>query len=142
MSGTGARPQGSPLVPFAPAAVAPAAAPSLEALRWRKRVIVVVAPSAADARLQGQRRELETLVARADDGDLHLAFVAGAQVDGLAGSAAELRRRLHVPADAFSVVLVGKDGGVKLSEPGVTPAARFAELIDAMPMRRDEMRPR
>ena len=43
-------------------------------------------------------------------------------------------------AGAFAAVLVGKDGGEKFrSEGPVSPEVLF-EIIDAMPMRRREMR--
>jgi hypothetical protein len=40
------------------------------------------------------------------------------------------------------VLLIGKDGGVKLRAEEPLPAAEFFALIDTMPMRRREMRER
>ena len=40
----------------------------------------------------------------------------------------------------FAVRLIGSDGGVRLSSDGVIPAARLAATIDAMSMRRQEMK--
>ena len=42
--------------------------------------------------------------------------------------------------DDFTCMLVGKDGGVKLSSDTPVPAERLSDVIDAMPMRRREMR--
>lgn len=53
--------------------------------------------------------------------------------------AESLRRRFRVTADEFRVVLIGKDGTVKLSESVVELPDIFA-LIDSMPMRQREMR--
>ena len=52
------------------------------------------------------------------------------------------RTRLHIAPTAFTVILLGKDGGEKFrfSTP-VTPDQLF-QLIDAMPMRQQEMRNR
>ena len=52
--------------------------------------------------------------------------------------AENLRRRFRVKADEFRVVLIGKDGTVKLSESAVNLSDIFA-LIDSMPMRQQEM---
>jgi hypothetical protein len=52
---------------------------------------------------------------------------------------AGLRRRFNVGPGGFRALLIGKDGGVKLDQPNVIPAARLSAVIDAMPMRRDEM---
>lgn len=42
-------------------------------------------------------------------------------------------------ANGFEVLLIGKDGGVRLRQPRpITPEALFAK-IDAMPMQRREM---
>ena len=42
---------------------------------------------------------------------------------------------------AFEVLLVGKDGGVKLRRSGPVDCREISALIDAMPMRREEMKP-
>jgi hypothetical protein len=44
------------------------------------------------------------------------------------------------PRAAFEVLLVGKDGGVKLRREAPVAVSEIAALIDAMPMRREEMR--
>jgi hypothetical protein len=43
---------------------------------------------------------------------------------------------------AFEVLLVGKDGRVKLRRDAPVAASEIAALIDTMPMRQDEMRRR
>ncbi len=43
------------------------------------------------------------------------------------------------PHAVFEVLLVGKDGTVKLRRDGVVAAAEITALIDTMPMRRQEM---
>ncbi len=61
---------------------------------------------------------------------------------GTGPEATALRKRLRLPPEAFRAVLIGKDGGSKLvSEEPIPPQTLFA-TIDAMPMRKDEMRTR
>lgn len=43
------------------------------------------------------------------------------------------------PAD-FVIILVGKDGGVKLRQEEYTPMGDIFDLIDSMPMRQREMK--
>lgn len=109
--------------------------PHLDALRWTSRILVVVAPDAGDPRLARQRRIFEAARggARARD----LVWIEGA---GRTAEADELRRRFGVAPDAFRALLVGKDGGAKLSSAEPIAAERLFGEIDAMPMRRDEMR--
>jgi hypothetical protein len=51
-----------------------------------------------------------------------------------------LRERFRVPSGAFSIILVGKDGGVKLDRQDRTSLEEIFALIDSMPMRQQEMR--
>ena len=50
------------------------------------------------------------------------------------------RKRFAMPDDAFEVVLVGKDGGVKERRKAVFETEELFGIIDAMPMRMREMR--
>ena len=115
-----------------------------EGARWSKRLLVLTAegPEAAVQRslVAAEQEGLE-------DRDLTV-FVVGAEVEVVAGNratdplppAAAFRQRFDLPDRGFQVVLVGKDGGVKLrrDEP-LVPRDLWA-VIDAMPMRMREMR--
>jgi len=50
------------------------------------------------------------------------------------------RERFELPSDVFEVVLVGKDGGVKERRSEALNPGELWAIIDAMPMRIDEMR--
>jgi Domain of unknown function (DUF4174) len=118
-------------------AAAPAIAGSLDSYRGRARVLVLSAPDAADAQLKAQRVALGSVRAGAAARDLVVLEAVGTGAEARA-----LRARLALPADRFRAVLVGKDGGAKLTaDAPVAPQTLFA-TIDAMPMRRAEMRER
>ena len=51
-----------------------------------------------------------------------------------------LRKRFDVNQGQFNVILVGKDGGVKLNRQDKIDLQNIFALIDAMPMRQEEMR--
>ncbi len=53
---------------------------------------------------------------------------------------AEMREGLGVEADETAILLVGKDGGVKRRWSGAVAPGEVFALVDAMPMRRREMR--
>ncbi|MER2266350.1 DUF4174 domain-containing protein [Methylobacterium oxalidis] len=107
----------------------------LAAHLWKARVLVVSAPGPEDGRLRAQRTILAE--ARAGTGERDLVTL---EAVGGGAEATALRRRLNLPADAFRAVLVGKDVGAKLSSAEPIPPERLFATIDAMPMRRDEMR--
>ena len=52
----------------------------------------------------------------------------------------KLRGSFHVPADEFAIVLIGKDGGEKLRRHTPLTVRELNAVIDAMPMRQQEMR--
>jgi len=48
--------------------------------------------------------------------------------------------RYDIPRNTFSVVLIGKDGGVKMRKNDLVTTKEIFDLIDSMPMRQQEMR--
>lgn len=131
----------------------PGASLDLAEHRWRHRLLLLFAPTADDARYREQLERLEPRAADLDERDLLVVHLLAASPGDAAGrpedpvggaeDAARLRDAFTdaEPSD-FRVVLVGKDGGGKgrWAEP-VDLDAVFA-MIDAMPMRRREMRER
>ncbi len=116
---------------------ASAARDPLAAQRWRARILVVSAPSAGDAGLKAQRAALGPVRDGLAERNLMVMEAVGTGPEATA-----LRKRLRLPPEAFRAVLIGKDGGSKLvSEEPIPPQTLFA-TIDAMPMRKDEMRTR
>ena len=103
---------------------------------WTSRVLVVTAPSEADPQLVAQRRIYDEGRAGAIERDLVMVVAVG---DSPQASA--LRRRFGLSA-GFQVVLVGKDGSAKLASDKAVSINRLFALIDAMPMRRQEMQTR
>lgn len=114
-----------------------ASAAPLDAYRDRARVLVLSAPDAADAQLKAQRAALGPVRGGVDERDLVVLEAVGSNPEARA-----LRTALGLPDDSFRAVLVGKDGGAKLTAAAPIPPQRLFATIDAMPMRRSEMRER
>jgi hypothetical protein len=120
---------------LAAAAAAPAAAGGdpLSPLQWKKRALLVFAPDAQNDALLRQRQ-----LFRADPrGTQERDFVLIEAVGG-APASETLRRRFGVSPLEFRAILVGKDGGGKLSSRAPIGLERLYREIDAMPMRRQE----
>ncbi|MCJ2093714.1 DUF4174 domain-containing protein [Methylobacterium sp. J-072] len=109
----------------------------LDAYRWRSRVLVLSAPDAADADLRAQRAALGPMRGGAAERDLVVLEAVGTGAEAQA-----LRAQLSLPADEFRAVLVGKDGGAKLTAAAPIPPQTLFATIDAMPMRRGEIQGR
>jgi hypothetical protein len=101
--------------------------------QWENRLLIIFAEEESDLRLSEQRRLIGPGIARLQQRDVMVVEVVGAD---------PLRQTLSVPAGGFHVLLVGKDGGVKLRSPAPVPAERLIDLIDSMPMGRQEARDR
>ncbi len=111
-------------------------ATSNDATARSDRPLYVFAPSTSDARLARQQAINAAARGGFQDRDMSVSIVAG--VTGATG----LRSRFGVSPRQFRVILVGKDGGMKLSSASPVSAAELFRVIDAMPMRRLEMRNR
>jgi hypothetical protein len=109
--------------------------PTLAAMRWQKRVLLVSAPDATDPLLKEQRLVLSRWRAGAEDRDLAVVEIVGGTVAGTDEAARVLRQRYKLPTTDFAVLLIGKDGGTKLRRTQPISSA-IGETIDAMPMRR------
>lgn len=120
-------------------------ADAMNIYRWKHRPLLVFAPDGTDPDLQRQRAILDGDTAGLRDRDMVVNYVVGNTIEARLGpapglDAAELRRRFGVPQDEFRAILVGKDGGSKLVGREPLTVSRLFSTIDAMPMRRDEMR--
>ena len=120
------------------AAGPPSLAETIRAAKWKKRLLLVAAPTAAQADFQRQKQLLAADPASLQERDL---LVLDVPYDQLAPADQQyLRQQLKLKLSGFEVVLIGKDGGVKeRSTHPLAPAALFS-TIDQMPMRRQEMR--
>ena len=118
----------------------------LDHLRWQQRVIVVMAASGADPALLDQETRLRAAAADLAERDVVLVTATGdtVMIDGKTSeaSADQLRQAYAGDTSGFQVLLIGKDGGVKLRAAEPVAAADLFALIDSMPMRRRELRER
>jgi len=120
---------------------------AMSGYQWENRPLVVFAPTNQSANLVRQRRIINANRAGFANRDMVVITVVGDRVTSRFGrsprlGADGLRRRYGVGRDQFRALLVGKDGGVKLSSTRAIGAERLFGLIDSMPMRRQEMRRR
>jgi hypothetical protein len=134
---------------FALTLSSPGLAADLDTHLWRERLLLVFAPAAdhpEHVRLAG---ELERRAPELDERQLvvYRLFLQDASRSDrrpLEAAAAEaLRRRFGVTAGETVLILIGKDGGEKLrAATGTLDLDTVFQRIDAMPMRRLEMRRR
>lgn len=103
----------------------------LSAYQWTHRPIVVFANSTADVNYQRQIRMLEQDIASLIDRDVIIL------TDTTPSTITPLRDILR--PRGFALVLIGKDGQVKLRKPFPWSVRELSRAIDKMPMRRQEL---
>ena len=118
----------------------------LSQYEWKNRLVFVFAPTREEPSFHTFHESLMAREADVADRDLvvfELLESGPSTRDGESldpAAARLLRERFGVPDGAFSIILVGKDGGVKLDRQQRTSLEEIFALIDSMPMRQHEMR--
>ena len=118
----------------------------LKRYRDNNRLIFVFAPSRENSLYRKQAALWNGSRAGLKERDL-VRFDVFEREAGTVGDAAladadarALRKQFKIRRGVFRVILVGKDGHTALSSGSPVSAARLFGLIDAMPMRRQEMK--
>jgi hypothetical protein len=117
----------------------------LEALRWKNRVLVLLGPDESDHSFRLQKQNLASNSEGALERDLVILEILEQGKSRIGKqllsekSVQNIRKKLGVQTGPFQVLLIGKDGGVKLRSAEPVSAKDIFGLIDSMPMRRQEM---
>jgi hypothetical protein len=125
--------------------IAPAWPADLTPYQWKNRLLLVFSPTTSDPAFTAfnltiarERREVEDrdlIVVRIfEKGPSRLDEQPLSQQD-----AERLRRRFEITSGRLTVILIGKDGGVKMVREGQAELQEIFALIDRMPMRQREM---
>ncbi|MEL6924711.1 MAG: DUF4174 domain-containing protein [Bacteroidota bacterium] len=123
----------------------------LDAHQWEHRLVILFADNPQQDILRKQLQLLEAQPDALADRQLQLYQVFTKYTlapDGTrlgkgeiaAATARQLRKYYGVDTGTFAVLLIGKDGGEKLRQSDILAPQRLFDTIDAMPMRRAEMR--
>ncbi len=118
---------------------------TLAALHNQARPLLIFARKPDDSQMGIQLRILDEHAAQARDRQIvplalpyHSPAPSALQLSDTDAEAA--RRRFHVAPSDFVVILLGKDGGVKLRSSKPISMEKLDDTVDAMPMRKGEMR--
>jgi len=121
-------------------------AQNLSAHQWKNRIILVLVNDAAPAELQTQLTEFRTHSEGMKERKLVVYQVQANQFQrGLSPEnewivSNKLYQKYKSDDASFEVVLIGLDGGIKLTQSDLLTCEKLFAIIDGMPMRRREMR--
>ena len=118
----------------------------LSQFQWKNRLLFLFAPNRSHPLFDALQKSIAIEQAEVADRDLVVFEILESgpsrmdMTDLDPQVAQSLRDKLEVPRGRFSIILVGKDGGIKLNRQEQTRLEDILGLIDSMPMRREEMR--
>ena len=118
----------------------------LTQFQWKNRLLFLFAPDGSHPLFKNLQNQIVAQKAEVEDRDL-VVFEVLAQGSSRMNTtsldrqqADSIRDHFAVPRNIFSLILVGKDGSIKLKLNDPVDIGAVFELIDSMPMRQDEMR--
>jgi Domain of unknown function (DUF4174) len=106
----------------------------LSAQQSNYRRILIFAPDSANVSFKNQNRIFEKEEKGCVERDIIVEYHTLKSKDNA------FFDKYQVSKSGFTLLLIGKDGSVKMRSKEVIAAARIYALVDAMPMRKDEMR--
>lgn len=119
---------------------------NLSQFQWKNRLLFLFAPSRDHPLFKKLHQSLLSQKAEVADRDLIIFEILESGPSRMntndldPQTAHSLRKKFDTPLGEFTVILVGKDGGVKLKRQSQTQLTDIFALIDSMPMRQEEMR--
>ena len=118
----------------------------IERFLWKKRLLLIFSLERADPLFNSLINEISSRRGDVEDRDLVIFEILESGASKMNSSelepqkAASFRERFEIPETTFTVILLGKDGGIKLKRKDHVRLEDIFLLIDSMPMRQDEMR--
>jgi hypothetical protein len=118
----------------------------LSVYQWKIRLLFLFAPSEEYPLYLSLKKEIEHQANEVLDRDLRVVHVLEKgkshfdSEDLGAGQVLSLKKRLSVSPGEFTIILVGKDGGEKFRQNRIVKLKEIFQIIDAMPMRQQEMK--
>ncbi len=121
-------------------------AQNLSTHQWKNRLILILVNDDAQAELQAQLTEFRARSAGMKERKLVVyqiqvnQFQRGLNADNEWINSNKLYQKYKSDDSPFEVILIGLDGGIKLTQNDILTCEKLFAIIDAMPMRRREMR--
>jgi len=119
---------------------------NLDQFHWKNRLLFLFAPNRNHPFFGSLHRALVAQQAEVVDRDLVIFEILESGPSSIntnwldPQTAQSLRDKFNIARSEFTVILIGKDGGIKLNRQDQTRLEDVFALIDAMPMRQEEMR--
>ena len=113
--------------------------------RWKNRLMLVFSAHTSEAGYVAFNQSLKQRLSEVQDRDLIVFRIFEKAPSSIMEQplppeeAEKLRRRFSVKSGQLTVILIGKDGGIKMVQERRADIQKIFDLIDSMPMRQREM---
>ena len=120
----------------------------LSLFQWKNRLLLLFAPNRNHPMFDALHKSLAARQSEASDRDLVIFEILESAASSMNNESIDsetarlLREKFEILRDEFTVILIGKDGGIKLNRKKKTQLDDIFALIDSMPMLQEEMRQR
>jgi len=119
-------------------------AQNIDSFKWKNRILLLKDSHFNSVKLQEQLKALQSNLEKLHDRDILIFVLTDEAVFDTLKSKTKLQSRLIIEEfglkDFQGLILIGKDGGLKLKESFVVSPSTIYNLIDSMPMRRAELK--
>ena len=118
----------------------------LDQFQWKNRLLFLFAPDNDHPLLKNLQSEISAHWDEVKDRDLVVFEILEKDISRMNATqldrpvADSIRNRFGAPQHKFTLLLVGKDGGIKMKRHDQANLKEVFDLIDSMPMRKNEMR--
>ncbi len=106
---------------------------NLDNYLWKNRVVIIFKTDDNTSKVKEQLKVLKPFSSEIENREMIILVPKKAERP-------KLLERFRLNIDYAGLILVGKDGGVKLNQKLIVTPQTLFDLIDAMPMRRAELR--
>lgn len=120
----------------------------LSVFQWKNRLLFLFASNRSHPMFDALHQSLAARQSEVAERDLVIFEILESAASSMNDEAIDsetahrLREKFGIHRAEFTVILIGKDGGIKLIQKKQTQLDDIFALIDSMPMRREEMRQR
>ena len=118
----------------------------LSKYKWENRILIIYSNDVDDHEIREQKKKYELQKSEYNERDLLVFQLSDNNFQNLSNQLSQgvnissLKEYLSIEkSDRFKVILIGKDGGIKLESEQLLSNQKIFATIDAMPMRRNEM---
>ena len=119
---------------------------SLEDYKWKNRILLVFSPNTYNSDYRDQMKSLQSFKGGVQERDLEVFYALDQSSPTTKGqvlsddATVNLQNRFDVSSADFAVILIGKDGTEKLRTQEALSMEKLFDTIDAMPMRKLEIK--